>query len=153
MPFVHLRTHTEFSVVDGTLRVDDAASLARADAQVALAITDLNNLFGAVKFYSACRKQGVKPIIGTDVLMEPDGGDKQATRLLLLVQNTQGYLNLSELLARAWTRNAQRAQAWIKWDWLAELAPGLIALSGADAGQVGTALLAGDRPEPGRRRR
>jgi DNA polymerase-3 subunit alpha len=146
MPFVHLRTHTEFSVVDGTLRVDDAASLARADAQVALAITDLNNLFGAVKFYTACRKQGVKPIIGADVLMEPDGGDKQATRLVLLVQNTQGYLNLSELLARAWTRNAQRAQAWIKWDWLAELAPGLIALSGADAGQVGTALLAGDRP-------
>jgi len=144
MPFVHLRTHTEFSVVDGTLRIDDAAALAHADGQVALGITDLNNLFGAVKFYSACRKLGVKPIIGADVLMEPEGSDKQPSRLLLLVQNAQGYLNLSELLARAWTRNAQRAQAWLKWEWLAELAPGLIALSGADAGAVGAALLAGD---------
>ena len=108
MPFVHLRTHTEFSVVDGTLRVDDAAALAREDGQVALAITDLNNLFGAVKFYTACRKLGVKPIIGADVLMEPEPGDKQATRLLLLVQNTQGYLNLSELLARGWTQTMPR---------------------------------------------
>ncbi len=60
--------------------------------------------------------------------MEPEGSDKQPSRLLLLVQNAQGYLNLCELLARAWTRNAQRAQAWLKWEWLAELAPGLIAL-------------------------
>jgi len=144
MPFVHLRTHTEYSVVDGTLRIDDAASAAAADAQVALAITDLNNLFGAVKFYSACRKKGVKPIVGVDVLLEPEGGEKHPSRLVLLVQDTQGYLNLCELLAKAWTTNAQRAQAWVKWDWLAPLSGGLIALSGADAGAVGQALLAGD---------
>jgi DNA polymerase-3 subunit alpha len=144
MPFVHLRTHTEFSVVDGTLRIDDAAALARADGQVALAITDLNNLFGAVKFYSACRKNGVKPIVGADVLMEPDAGERQPSRLMLLVQDSQGYLHLSELLARAWTRNAQRAQAWVKWEWIDELAGGLIALSGGDTGAIGMALLAGD---------
>src|SRR5487761_2328127 len=69
--FIHLRTHTEFSVVDGTLRIDAAAAAARADAQPALAITDLNNLFGAVKFYKACRSAGVKPLIGVDVWMEP----------------------------------------------------------------------------------
>ena len=152
MPFVHLRTHTEYSVVDGTLRIDDAAAAARADAQPALAITDLSNLFGAVKFYKACRGQGVKPLIGADIHLEPEPGaagspaspDRQASRLLLLVQNRQGYLNLCELLARGWVKNAQRAQAWIKWDWLAELGGGLIALSGADFGAVGTALLAGD---------
>jgi DNA polymerase-3 subunit alpha len=144
MPFVHLRTHTEYSVVDGTLRIDDAASAAAADAQVALAITDLNNLFGAVKFYSACRKKGVKPIVGVDVLLEPEAGEKHPSRLLLLVQDTQGYLNICELLAKAWTTNAQRTQAWVKWDWLAPLSGGLIALSGADAGAVGQALLAGD---------
>ncbi|MFO1326045.1 MAG: DNA polymerase III subunit alpha [Rubrivivax sp.] len=144
--FVHLRLHTEYSVVDGTLRIDDAAAAARADRQAAMAITDLNNLFGAVKFYKACRGKGIKPVIGVDLWMEPlaETGDKQPSRLLLLVQDTRGYLNLCELLARAWTRNAQRAQAWVKWDWLAELAPGLIALSGADQGLVGQALLAGD---------
>jgi DNA polymerase-3 subunit alpha len=148
MSFVHLRTHTEYSVVDGTLRIADAAAAARKDGQPALAITDLNNLFGAVKFYSACRGKGVQPLIGADVLMEPHpaltGGEKQPSRLLLLVQNTQGYLNLSELLARAWVTNAQRAQAWVKWEWLETLGEGLIVLSGADLGAVGMALLAGD---------
>jgi len=147
-PFVHLRTHSEYSVVDGTLRIDAAAAAAKADRQPALAITDLNNLFGAIKFYKACRGAGVKPLIGVDVWMEPlalDGGaDKNPSRLLLLVQDNQGYLNLCELLARGWTKNAQRTQAWIKWDWLRELSAGFIALSGADMGAVGAALLAGD---------
>ncbi len=144
--FVHLRLHSEYSVVDGTLRIDDAAAAARADGQVAMAISDLNNLFGAVKFYKACRGKGVKPLIGVDVWMEPlvELGDKQPSRLLLLVQDSRGYLSLSELLARAWTRNAQRTQAWVKWEWLDELASGLLALSGADLGAVGMALLAGD---------
>ncbi len=74
MPFIHLRTHTEYSVVDGMLRIDALAAAARADGQGALAISDLNNLFGAVKFYKACRGKGVKPLIGVDVLMEPNGG-------------------------------------------------------------------------------
>ena len=148
MPFIHLRTHTEFSVVDGMLRIDALAAAARADGQGALAISDLNNLFGTVKFYSACRRVGIKPIIGVDVLMEPNGGapggDRQASRLLLLVQTHQGYLNLCQLLARGWVSNAQRAQAWIKWEWLAELGGGLIALSGGDLGAVGQALLSGE---------
>ncbi|HOM11814.1 MAG TPA: DNA polymerase III subunit alpha [Rubrivivax sp.] len=146
MSFVHLRTHSEYSVVDGMLRIDDAAHAARADAQPALALSDLNNLFGAVQFYKACRAQGVKPIVGADLWMQPLPGDKQPSRLLLLAQNTQGYLNLCELLARGWTTNAQRTQAWIKWEWLDELNAGLIALSGAEAGIAGLALLAGDAP-------
>ena len=148
MHFVHLRTHTEFSVVDGMLRIDALAAAAKADGQGALAISDLNNLFGTVKFYSAARGEGVKPIIGVDVLMEPNGGmpggDRQASRLLLLVQNNQGYLNLCEMLARGWVSNAQRAQAWMKWEWLKELGGGLICLSGGDLGAVGMALLSGE---------
>jgi DNA polymerase-3 subunit alpha len=145
MSFVHLRLHTEYSVVDGSLRIDDAAAAARADGQPALAISDLNNLFGTVKFYKACRAAGVKPLIGVDLLLEPlPGAERQTSRLLLLVQDRQGYLNVCELLARGWVGNAQRAQAWIKWAWLAELGGGLIALSGADLGAVGQALLAGD---------
>jgi DNA polymerase-3 subunit alpha len=144
MSFVHLRTHTEFSVVDGTLRIGDAVAAARADGQVACAITDLCNLFGTVKFYTACRTAGVKPLIGCDIWLEPEGGEKQGSRLLLLVQNDAGYLQLCELLARAWTSNTQRAQALVKWAWLEELGTGLLALSGADGGAVGQALLAGD---------
>jgi DNA polymerase III subunit alpha len=144
MTFVHLRTHTEFSVVDGTLRIPDAAAAAARDGQPACAITDLNNLFGAVKFYSAMRKKGVKPIIGCDLWLEPEGGEKQGSRLLVLVQDHTGYLNLCELLARAWTQNVQRAQASVKWAWLEERSAGLLALSGADMGAVGQALLAGD---------
>ncbi len=145
MDFIHLRTHTEFSVVDGTLRVDDMVAAAARDSQGALAITDLSNLFGAVKFYSQARKKGVKPILGADVWLESDTGEKQASRLLLLVQNREGYLNLCEILSRAWIDNEQRGQAWVKWEWLAEHGAGLIALSGADLGAVGQALLAGDK--------
>ena len=145
MSFVHLRTHTEYSVVDGSLRIDAAAAAAAADGQPALAITDLSNLFGAVKFYKACRGAGVKPLIGVDVFVEPvPGGEKLPSRLLLLVQNSQGYLHLSELIARGWVSNAQKAQAWIKWEWLQALGGGLLALSGADGGAVGQALLVGD---------
>lgn len=68
--FVHLRLHTEFSVVDGTNRIDDVVAAAAADAQPALAITDLSNLFGAVKFYKAARGVGVKPIIGAEVMLQ-----------------------------------------------------------------------------------
>jgi DNA polymerase-3 subunit alpha len=117
--FVHLRLHTEFSVVDGTNRIDDIVAAAAADAQPALAITDLNNLFGAIKFYKAARGKGVKPLIGAEVVFEGLGKDVQVlSRMLLLVQNQQGYLNLSELLARAYTRNVGRGQPVLKWAWL-----------------------------------
>ena len=144
MAFIHLRIHTEFSIADGTLRIDEAVSAAAADGQAALAITDLSNLFGAIKLYSAARKKGIKPIVGADIWLEPEGGEKSASRLVVLVQNRQGYLNLCELLSRAWLRHEQRAQACVKWDWLGELGEGLIALSGAEGGAVGQALVAND---------
>jgi len=143
--FVHLRLHTEFSVVDGTNRIDEVVAAAAADAQPALAITDLNNLFGAIKFYKEARSKGVKPLIGAEVVFEGLGKDAQVlSRMLLLVQNRQGYLNLSELLARAYTRNVGRGQPVVKWAWVEELGEGLIALSGAQAGAVGQALVQGD---------
>ncbi len=149
MDFIHLRTHTEFSVVDGTLRVDDMVSAAAKDGQGALAITDLSNMFGAVKFYSQARKKGVKPILGADVWLEPEQGEKQPSRLLLLAQSRDGYLNLCEILSQAWIANEHRGQARVKWEWLAAHGSGLIALSGADLGAVGMALLAGDKARAG----
>ncbi len=144
--FVHLRLHTEFSVVDGTNRIDEVVKAAAADRQPALAITDLNNLFGGVKFYKEARGKGVKPLLGAEVFLEGLGSEPGAlTRVLLLVQNKEGYLHLSELLARAWTQNVGRgqSQAACKLAWLQELQGGLILLSGAQAGPLGAALLQG----------
>ncbi len=143
--FVHLRLHTEFSVVDSTCRIDDVVKIAAKDAQPALAITDLNNLFGTVKFYKEGRGKGVKPIVGAEINLEGLGGDAGATsRVVLLVQNHQGYLNLCELLARAWTQNIVKGVAVVKLVWLKELSDGLILLSGAQAGPVGQAIVQGD---------
>ncbi|MBK6386475.1 MAG: DNA polymerase III subunit alpha [Rhodoferax sp.] len=143
--FVHLRLHTEFSVVDGTNRIDEIVKAAAADGQPALAITDLNNLFGAIKFYKEARGKGVKPVIGAEIMLEGLGADATAlSRLVLLVQSKQGYLNLSELIARAYTQNVVKAQAVVKLAWLQELGEGLIALSGAQAGPIGQALVQGD---------
>jgi DNA polymerase-3 subunit alpha len=144
MPFVHLRVHTEYSVSDGTLRIDEGVAAAADDQQGALAITDLSNLFGAVKFYSAARSAGVKPIIGAELCLEPEGSERQASHLIVLVQNREGYLNCCELLSRGWLRNAERGHALIKWEWLAECGAGLIVLSGAESGAIGQALAAGD---------
>ncbi len=144
MSFVHLRSHTEFSVVDGTVRIDDLVKAAAKDGQPAVAITDLSNLFGAVKLYSSARKKGVQPIIGADVWLEPEEGAKAPTRLILLVQNRVGYLRLCELLGEAWTAPGQRTHAWVHWDALAANNEGLICLSGADLGSVGLALINGD---------
>ena len=143
--FVHLRLHTEFSVVDGTNRIDEIVHAAAADSQPALAITDLGNLFGAIKFYKEARGQGVKPLIGAEIVVEGLGKDAGVlSRMILLVQGPQGYLNLCELLARAWTRNVVKAQAVVRLEWLKELSDGLILLSGAQAGPVGQALVQGD---------
>ena len=143
--FVHLRIHSEFSIVDGTVRIDEVVKSAAKDSQPALAITDLNNLFGGVKFYKEGRGKGVKPILGSEVQIEGLGADAaQTSRVILLAQNRQGYLNLCELLARGWTRNVVKAQSVLKLEWLQELGEGLILLSGAQAGPVGQALVQGD---------
>lgn len=143
--FVHLRLHTEFSVVDGTCRINDVINAAAADSQPALAITDLNNLFGALKFYKAGRGKGVKPLLGAELNMEGLAGGP-TSRVLVLVQSQHGYHNLSEILARGWTGNVSKVQAqpFFKWEWLQELGEGLLLLSGANAGPIGQALLRGD---------
>ncbi len=140
-----MRLHTEFSIVDSTCRIDDVVQAAADDQQPALAITDLSNLFGAIKFYKAARGKGVQPILGAEIFLEGLGADPLAlSRVMVLVQSSQGYLNLSELLARAWTQNMVKTNAVVKLAWLQELSEGLILLSGAQAGPVGQALVQGD---------
>jgi DNA polymerase-3 subunit alpha len=143
--FVHLRLHSEFSVVDGTNRIDDAVQVAADDKQPALALTDLNNLFGTIKFYKQARNMGVKPLLGAEIYLESLTQDaNHLSKMILLVQSQQGYLNLCELLSRGWTQNVHKAVGVIKLAWLQELSQGLIALSGAQSGPVGQALVQGD---------
>jgi DNA polymerase III subunit alpha len=143
--FVHLRLHSEFSVVDGINRIDDAVQVAAHDKQPALALTDLNNLFGAIKFYKQARSMGVKPLLGAEIYLESQTQDaNHLSKMILLVQSQQGYLNLCELLSRGWTQNAHKAVGVIKLAWLQELSQGLIAMSGAQSGCIGQALVQGD---------
>ncbi|HSD99293.1 MAG TPA: DNA polymerase III subunit alpha [Burkholderiales bacterium] len=140
--FVHLRLHSEYSIVDGIVRLDEAVEAAAADGMPALALTDLANVFGMVKFYQAARAAGVKPIVGCDVWLENESDRDKPYRMLLLCQSRSGYLRLSELLTRAYRGNQYRGRAELKKDWFREAgSEGLIALSGAHHGDIGQALV------------
>ena len=139
--FVHLRLHSEFSITDGIVRIDEAVERAAADGMPALAITDLANVFGMVKFYKAARAAGVKPIVGCDAWITNESERDKPHRALLLAQSRAGYLRLSELLSRAWLENQHRGRAEMRKSWFAEGSEGLIALSGALQSEVGGALL------------
>jgi DNA polymerase-3 subunit alpha len=138
--FVHLRCHSEYSIVDGIVRIDDYVKQALNDKMPALALTDLSNLFGAIKFYKAARSKGIKPILGCDIWLENTVNRDQPTRLLLLCQSHAGYLLLCQLLSRAYLSNQYRGRAEFKREWFVECGTeGLIMLSGAIAGDVGQA--------------
>ena len=140
--FVHLRLHSEYSIVDGIVRLDEAVEAAAQDGMPALALTDLANVFGMVKFYQEARARGVKPVIGCDIWLENEADRDKPYRLMLLCQTHEGYLRLTELLTRAYRANQYRGRAELRKDWFGEVGGGgLIALSGAHYGDVGQALL------------
>jgi DNA polymerase-3 subunit alpha len=144
--FVHLRLHSEYSITDGLTRIDEAIAQAAADGQPALALTDLANLFGMVKFYTAARGAGVKPIVGCDVWVgdEDGSGADLPARLLLLVKSRAGYLRLCELLSAAYLGPRRHGRAEITRSQLATGDnTGLIALSGGPLGDIGQMLAAG----------
>jgi DNA polymerase-3 subunit alpha len=147
-PFVHLRLHSEYSVTDGIVRLDDAVARAAACGMPALALTDLANFFGLVKFYRSARGKGVKPVLGCDVFIANETDPDRPYRLLLLCRSHQGYLQMCELLSQAYLAPRVRGRAEMTRQMLADVGvDGLIALSGADYGDVGEALLQGNREQ------
>lgn len=149
--FVHLRVHTEFSLVDGLVRVKELVAAAKADAMPAVGMTDQTNFFGLVKFFKAATGSGIKPICGSDLWVEnTDEPGAEPYRLTLLVRNAKGYLNLMELISQAYAegQNIIPDLAVVKPEWVEAKAEGLIALSGAKKGEVGRAILA-DKGEAG----
>ncbi len=142
--FIHLRLHSEYSIADGIVRIGEAVGAAKADSMPALALTDLSNVFGLVKFYKETRSAGIKPIVGCDVFVTNDAVRDQPYRLLLLCQSHAGYLRLCELLTQAYLENQYRGRPEIRRQWLRAGTDGLIALAGAQLGEVGATLLNGN---------
>ena len=142
--FVHLRLHTEFSLVDGLVRVKPLVKAVAAAGMPAVAVTDQSNMCSLVKFYKTAMGAGLKPICGADIWLASRDEDGPLSRLTLLAMNARGYRNLTELISRGWTEGQRNELVIIERDWVKAAAEGLIALSGAREGEIGQALLAGE---------
>lgn len=142
-PFVHLHLHTEYSLVDGTVRIPALMAQCAKLGQPAVALTDQGNLFGLVKFYQKALAHGIKPIIGVDLKIADPADPTRTDALVLLCQNRDGYRNLSRLITRSYLEGQQRGVPMVRREWLQRAdCAGLIALSGA-GGDVGQALVKG----------
>ncbi|MGO1394083.1 MAG: DNA polymerase III subunit alpha [Halomonas sp.] len=141
VPFVHLRLHSEYSLVDGLVKLKSLVSTTAERAMPALALTDETNLFGLVKFYKAAQGAGLKPIIGSDLWLHNPHDESHPYRLTLLAMNDVGYRNLTELISKGWTHGQRQGRAILDKQWVLEQSEGLIALSGAREGEIGRHLL------------
>ncbi len=143
--FIHLRLHSEHSITDGTVRVDEAVSLAKEYNMPAMGLADLGNVFGWVKFYKSARGSGIKPVFGVDVWVANPADPNRPSRLLMLVRHREGYRRLCEILTRAYREGMNRGRPEINPAWFPEMSTeGLLALSGGFNGNVSQAILAGN---------
>ena len=142
--FVHLHLHTEYSLVDGIVRIKPLVQAAAAAQMPAVAVTDQSNLFAMVKFYRAAMAAGVKPIVGIDLWIANEQDLNQPNRLVLLCQDKTGYLNLTDLVSRSYIEGQHGGMPIVSKAWLARRSEGLIALSAGRQGDIGQALLAGN---------
>lgn len=138
--FVHLRIHSDFSMVNGIAKVKPLVKACAENNMVAMALTDFTNFCGLVRFYGDALSAGIKPIIGTDVLVKSALFEGELFELTLLAKNDQGYKNIISLLSRAYQRGYTDLP-YIDQQWLVEYREGIIILSGGKAGDIGKQLL------------
>ena len=141
--FVHLSLHSEYSLSDGLVRIKPLIARCRELDMPAVALTDQTNLFALIKFYRAAIAAGIKPIAGAELRVFNPEAPRQPDRITLLVQNRNGYRNLTELLTRAYFEGQRFGVAMVEAQWIQQLSTGLLALSGGQAGDIGRLLLAG----------
>ena len=141
--FIHLRVHTEYSLVDGLVKVKGLISEAEQQGMPAVAMSDENNLCGFVRFYSGAMGKGIKPICGADVMLEAAGEIEQRTRMTLLAMSNKGYKNIIEVISKGYQLGQVEGRPVIKREWVAEHAEDVIALSGGMHGDVGFLLAKG----------
>ena len=150
-PFVHLRLHTEYSLVDGIVRVPELMAAVAAAGMPAVALTDQSNLFAMVKFYKEALGAGVKPVIGVDAWVREAGERVAPSRIVLLCQNLVGYRHLTQLVTRSFLEGQQRGAPMLERAWLQrEMLSGLIVLSGGAEGDIGQAFARGKDEEAAR---
>ena len=141
--FVHLRLHTEYSLVDGIVRVPELVAAVSAAGMPAVAVTDQSNLFAMVKFYKEALAAGVKPLIGVDAWIR-GAGERGPSRIVFLCQNLAGYRHLTQLVTRSFLEGQRRGAPMLERSWLqSDILQGLIVLSGAADGDIGQALARG----------
>ncbi|SCW97626.1 DNA polymerase III, alpha subunit [Pseudomonas sp. NFIX10] len=145
--FVHLRLHTEYSLVDGLVRIKPLVKTLVGMNMPAVAVTDQNNMCSLVKFYKAAMGAGIKPICGADLWLSNKDPDAPLSRISLLVMNGVGYRNLTELISRGFIDGQRNGSIIIEREWVAEASEGLIMLSAAKEGEIGLALLSGSPDE------
>ena len=133
MSFIHLHLHTEYSLVDGLIKITDLASTVANMNMPAISITEKNNVFSAIKFYRAMRDQGIKPLIGADLNLVTEKKD-EFSNILLLCQHIDGYKNLSKLITKSYTEGQYLGNPTIHFDWLKKYNDGLIVIDCADNG-------------------
>ncbi|MCI7479939.1 DNA polymerase III subunit alpha [[Pasteurella] aerogenes] len=138
--FVHLRVHSDFSMINGITKVKPLVKACVKHDMVAMALTDFTNFCGLVRFYGEALSSGVKPIIGADVLVKSELMGDERFELTLLAKNNQGYHNITLLLSKAYERGYQDLP-YIDQEWLIEHREGIIVLSGGRLGDVGKKLL------------
>ncbi|UVL62820.1 DNA polymerase III subunit alpha [Pseudomonas sp. B21-032] len=145
--FVHLRLHTEYSLVDGLVRIKPLAKALAAMNMPAVAVTDQSNMCSLVKFYKNAMGAGIKPICGADLWLANSDPDAPLSRICLLAMDAKGYRNLTELISRGWVDGQRNGLVIIERQWIAEASEGVIALSAAKEGDIGMALLNGNPDE------
>ncbi|WP_434605472.1 DNA polymerase III subunit alpha [Pseudomonas sp. R1-7] len=145
--FVHLRLHTEYSLVDGLVRIKPLVKTLVGMNMPAVAVTDQNNMCSLVKFYKNAMGAGIKPICGADLWLSNKDPDAPLSRISLLVMNAVGYRNLTELISRGFIDGQRNGSIIIEREWVAEASEGLIMLSAAKEGEIGQALLSGNTEE------
>lgn len=149
--FIHLRLHTEYSLLDGLVTVKALAPRLCELGMPAVAVTDLCNFYGLIKFYKSLQGKGIKLIIGSDLWLAGPDDASQLSMTTVLAMDQQGYRHLTQLISRAYQHGQSQGRAIVQRQWLNELGEGLIALSGGRQGDVGQALLHG-QPEEARER-
>ncbi len=146
--FVHLKLHTEYSLVDGVVRVPELMAAVSAARMPAVALTDQSNLFAMVKFYKEAQSAGIKPLIGVDAWVRELGERVPPSRIVFLCQNLEGYRHLTQLVTRSYLEGQQRGAPMLEHAWLdAATLRGLILLSGGPEGDIGRALGRGREDE------
>ena len=140
LDFVHLHVHSEYSLVDGIIRVDELLDRSIGLGYHSVALTDLTNLFGLIEFYRSARSRGIKPIVGSEINVAKDK-DSISAPIVLLAMNKQGYINLTKLVSKAYVEGQVNGDPIVLFSWLEEFAEGIIVLSGGLDGHIGNSIL------------